>query len=840
MPRAVFAPLVFILLAPALLSTALSQNRPFKVLVLASKDPDHAKMIARAEPLLESLGRENGFSVDVSKDTRVLTDSNLTRYQVLVQLQQAPFELSYAQQAAFQRFVERGSGWVGIHAAGLTGRQFIDTSTVYWHWFEDFFGGVVYSPHPALQSGTIRVEDHAHPATRHLPDSFTITDEWYEFNRSPRPNVRVLAAADESTYKQHISMGDHPIIWTNETYDRMIYIGTGHDPSACDNPAFISLLRDAILWAATPAPGTVPLEEQSKGTEFSINQVGYDAGGPKIALLGSGFRSEQPLHFSVIKVSSSSVEYSGVAGPPEAAAGWTPGRWYYRLDFSSLKKVGTYRLRLGDDSSATFLIADNALASITMPSLVRYFHKQRANTEQELAVDRRLKLFGSDETVDMRGGWCDASGDVSKYFSHLAYANVMSPQQTPLVAWSLAGAAESVDHLRGAPGMRDSLVDEALWGADYMMRALSSDGYFRMIVFSYFNKDPEARRVVGLLANSVTTADYQCAFREGGGMAIAALARISRWKRDGAFTSAQYLEGARRAFAHLLRNNTRYDDDGKENIIDDYCALLAATELWMATDSTFYRNEARKRADNLARRMTPGGYFAADDSGRPFWHASDAGLPVVSLARYLSKEKSLIHRAAALATIKKALDYTLAVTHNIGNPFGYARQTFKTGGMTREGFFVPHDNETGWWWQGENARLGSLAAAALVGGRLVYPSTGTWGVRDSLAVFASQQLAWILGCNPYAICFLYGHGENNVPPMHSQFGHGTERGGISNGITGKEGRGDGSGIDFKRHADGNEWRWTEQWLPHAAWFLQAVTAIADPPPTKPSRQGQRP
>ena len=30
--------------------------------------------------------------------------------------------------------------------------------------------------------------------------------------------------------------------------------------------------------------------------------------------------------------------------------------------------------------------------------------------------------------------------------------------------------------------------------------------------------------MVGLLANSRTTSDYQCAYREGGGMAIAALA----------------------------------------------------------------------------------------------------------------------------------------------------------------------------------------------------------------------------------------------------------------------------------------------------------------------------
>ena len=310
-------------------------------------------------------------------------------------------------------------------------------------------------------------------------------------------------------------------------------------------------------------------------------------------------------------------------------------------------------------------------------------------------------------------------------------------------------------------------------------------------------------------------------------MAIAALARISQWKKHGEYTSQQYLDAAKRAFAHLLINNTKYDDDGKENIIDDYCALMAATELWIATDSTFYRDQARKRAENLAGRMTPGGYFVADDSYRPFWHASDAGLPVLALARYAVKEDNPLLRQLALRTIKRSLDYDLSVTDEVGNPFGYARQTFIYKDSIKNGFFIPHENETGWWWQGENARLGSLATAALVGGRLVDPSQTGWHVSTALETFAARQLSWILGCNPYSTCFMYQFGQKNVPYMSSNFGHGSERGGISNGITGKDGNGDGTGIDFKTSADGNEWRWTEQWIPHAAWFLQAISAMAE-------------
>ncbi|HEY5408775.1 MAG TPA: glycoside hydrolase family 9 protein [Ginsengibacter sp.] len=562
-----------------------------------------------------------------------------------------------------------------------------------------------------------------------------------------------------------------------------------------------------------------------------INQIGFDASSPKIAVIRVDNKFAEKTIFNLVNTSSNKIEFTSALDTAQTIEEWAPGKIFYKADFSSFKKTGSFKLRISIDgivyTSYNFVIEDNALAKLTISSIIHYYRKQRANTPQELASDRHIQLYGSSKKVDVRGGWCDASGDVSKYFSHLAYANFMSPQQTPLVAWSLINTSEAIPKLLTKWNIKDSLDDEALWGADYMMRCLSDSNYFYMIVFSYFNKDPNARRIVGLHANSVTTNEYQCAFREGGGMAIAALARISQWKKHGDYTSKQYLNAAERAFANLLINNTKYDDDGKENIIDDYCALMAATELWIATDSSLYCNEARKRAHNLENRMTYKGWFRSNDTNRPFWHASDAGLPVVALIRYLKKESNTNEKAIAINVIKKALEYNLTVTNRVSNPFGYARQSFLYKDSVKDGFFIPHDNETGWWWQGENARLASLATAAIEGKKLISSEKNNIDFKDSLSVYASQQLSWILGCNPYSMCFMYQFGENNVSYMHSNFGHGSEKGGISNGITGKDGNGDGSGIDFKTQAEGNEWRWTEQWLPHAAWFLQAITAMTE-------------
>jgi len=804
-----------------------------RVLVVGSNDPYHDAMVRHAQPFFKALAEKNNFSIDFTRDRSAITDDNLARYDVFVQLHLAPFDMSEAQQFAVQQFVSRGKGWIGVHAAGLTGTRFLKNNETYWQWFEHLMGDVIYSPHPPLQQGTIEIEDHDHPVTRNLSPSFSIRDEWYEFDRSPRVNVHVLAKANESTYKPAKAMGDHPLIWTNPQYDRALYIGIGHDSTICDHPDFAILMRDAVRWAASK----VENKEQraidaslASPVTLLVNQVAYALEAPKTAVV----RSYKPLAgnatFTLVDARTMKKVYTGKLQKSEQVTDWQPDTYYSRADFSDFQQPGHYKLEMEFEGepyeSYAFTLGEKALTKVALPAVTNFFYHQRASSPQEAEADKNILLYGSTKTVDLSGGWADASGDVSKYFSHLAYTNYMSPQQIPMVDWSMINTVDRIPGLLDETGAREALTQEALYGADYIMRSLSPEGYFYMTVFTYFDKDPHARRVVGLLADSKTTADYQCAYREGGGMAVAALARISRWHRDGAFTSQQYLDAAERAFAHLQKFSTRYADDGKDNIIDDYCALMAASELWIATGKSMYQAEARKRAANLTKRLSPQGYFITNDGNRPFWHAADAGLPIIALARYLDIETKTNERKQALSAIKKAIDYNLKVTDEVANPFGYPRQSFLYKGKVQNGFFIPHENESGWWWQGEDARLGSLAAAMLVGGRLVYPADTPLGVKPELATYSSNLVSWILGCNPYNICMMYGYGQNNVPYMAAMYGHGSGVGGISNGISGKDGKGDGSGIDFKMEDNGNEWRWSEQWIPHSGWFLAAVTAMA--------------
>lgn len=124
-----------------------------------------------------------------------------------------------------------------------------------WNWFSDFMGGIRFQNYIApLADGTVHVEDTSHPVMQGVNGSFVIADdEWYTFDRNPRPRVRVLACVDEASYRpaSDIRMGDHPVIWTNEAKAaRNVYFLMGHSGKLFDTPDFVRLFRNALLWAA--------------------------------------------------------------------------------------------------------------------------------------------------------------------------------------------------------------------------------------------------------------------------------------------------------------------------------------------------------------------------------------------------------------------------------------------------------------------------------------------------------------------------------------------------------------------------------------------------------------
>ncbi|WP_175500776.1 glycoside hydrolase family 9 protein [Duganella sp. CF402] len=566
---------------------------------------------------------------------------------------------------------------------------------------------------------------------------------------------------------------------------------------------------------------------------MQINQVALDSNGPKIAVVES--RSDASAGRYRVLQDKHQVGEGELRALP-AFTEWGEGRRYFAADFSSFTQTGTYQIVVDmsgqSAASAPVPVHANALFSTTAASLLDYFKKSR-NTS---SADHKIRIYGTPRYVDVWGGWNDAGGDNGKYLSHLSYAHFFNPQQASMVTWVLAKTADSTPSLYRQAGLEAAVLEEAFWGADYLHRILDRQGYFYMTVFDKWGTNNAERVVTGFEGiDGVYTRNYKSSFRAGGGMAIAALARASILARNsgkhGRYTASTYLADAQRAFDHLEKHNREYCSDGVENIIDDYTALMAATELHHATHQQRYLDAARLRAAHLNARLNASGVFISDQGERPYYHGAEAGFPIVSLAYYHEAETDTLLRNQASKTIAAALSKQLAMNRSVANPYNYARQTFRTFADGRlsdssyEGFFMPHANETGYWWQGESARLSSLSTAALLGGRVSNPDpAGAFGVSKELAEFAQNQIDWTLGRNPYGMTMLYGFGKLNPPSAESA---GTMlAGGISNGITGAQDSPLGAGIAFAPGPDEEQWRWVEQWIPHSAWLLLNASAMA--------------
>ena len=520
---------------------------------------------------------------------------------------------------------------------------------------------------------------------------------------------------------------------------------------------------------------------------------------------------------------------------------------FWTFDFEPVNQEGKFLIECEVDGqfyrSYPFLIQKDLLERNTLSDVVYYFKGQRSSGLLDKADKQMTFSEGRKDTVDVHGGWYDATGDYGKHISHLTFSTYFNPQQINLCVWSLFETYESIRQ-RENPNFRQylrRLLDEAMYGADFLVRMKVQNGsFFRTISGRGAEKKPEDRRITPTMTGFSITKDpdkgkeqsnqsslsYELSYRSGGGLSIAALAIASTYEVSGEFSNRDYLRAAEEAFEYLEKNNLKLTNDGKENIVDDYCALMAATELFKATGKLTYKKAADSRAKSLRERLIENSdghvYWRADDHDRPFFHAADAGFPVVSLINYSTIVRSE-QKKSSLDVVKRAMKAELALTDGVVNPFGYARQYVQSkDGNRRYSFFYPHDAETAPWWQGENARLGSLASAARLSAT-VFTDDPTF--QKELESYAWKQLNWILGANPFDACMLEGHGRNNVQYLFfNSYEYTNAPGGICNGITG--GLYNEKDIDLNRGynetGQDNDWRWAEQWLPHAAWYLMAI------------------
>lgn len=202
------------------------------------------------------------------------------------------------------------------------------------------------------------------------------------------------------------------------------------------------------------------------------NQVGYGAGGPKTAIVFS--RAQLPEAFAIVDAASEKVVFTRRI-KPMANAIWGQFTHYAELDFSSLKRRGTYYIRCGGAVSLPFAIGLGVLAPLP-DELLEFMREQRCGYNPWLGtnchqLDGRTAYgpqpYGT--RLDVTGGWHDA-GDTLKY---LVTSETATAQM--LLAYELNPRApffaDSVDAL-GNPGTNGvpDILDEARWGLDWMLK----------------------------------------------------------------------------------------------------------------------------------------------------------------------------------------------------------------------------------------------------------------------------------------------------------------------------------------------------------------------------------
>ena len=232
-------------------SPTVAEPTPVRVLMFSRTAGFRHDSIANAQALLTTLPASAGIAVTASEDPAIFSDEELAAFDVIAFVNTTGDVLDDQQQAAMERFIRAGNGYVGVHSAADCEYD--------WEWYGRLVGAY-FRNHPLLPVDVEVTTEHPdHPSTDELPATFRFVDEIYNFDRNPRKDHTILLTVDEAGFTfpntdGGPSMGaDHPIAWFKE-FDggRSFYTNLGHRPETWSDPRFVSHLLDGIRWAAQP------------------------------------------------------------------------------------------------------------------------------------------------------------------------------------------------------------------------------------------------------------------------------------------------------------------------------------------------------------------------------------------------------------------------------------------------------------------------------------------------------------------------------------------------------------------------------------------------------------
>lgn len=272
--------LSLIMLFIVLLSSCNQQKN--RVLVFSKTKGYRHESIEAGKEAISKLGLKNNFEVDTTENADAFTEENLKKYKAVVYLSTTGDVLNANQQIDFQRFIQAGGGFMGIHAAADCEYE--------WLWYGKLVGAF-FKSHPQTQEAIVR-KAKPNALTEGLPTEWKRTDEWYNY-KTISPDINVLYWLDETSYKGGENGEKHPIAWYHE-FDggRAFYAGMGHVKESFTDSLYITHIEKGILYAIGNQKldyGKATAQHASEENRFTKVVLGYNFNEPtEMAILPDG------------------------------------------------------------------------------------------------------------------------------------------------------------------------------------------------------------------------------------------------------------------------------------------------------------------------------------------------------------------------------------------------------------------------------------------------------------------------------------------------------------------------------------------------------------------------
>ncbi len=220
-----------------------------KILVFSKTGGFRHSSIPVGIQAIRELGATLGYEIDATEDSTRFSESGLAPYAAVVFMSTTGNVLDSKGEAAFERFIAAGKGFVGVHAAADTEYE--------WPFYRTLVGRQ-FVQHPEHQKGTILPIESDFPGMAGFGDSLRIFEEWYEYTEPYADDLTYLYRVDTMSYSQRgwkgaSKMGAfHPLGWYHEHGGgRAFYTGIGHMDETYAMPFFREHLAAGLAWAVT-------------------------------------------------------------------------------------------------------------------------------------------------------------------------------------------------------------------------------------------------------------------------------------------------------------------------------------------------------------------------------------------------------------------------------------------------------------------------------------------------------------------------------------------------------------------------------------------------------------